>query len=196
MWHTAYPAKDINALTGFVPQIIISVDKINQAILPGILKDKDVKWRNQLNELNTAAENYYKASEDKNDVALLAAAEALHHNNEMMIRVIRPVLKEIDEYHQTLYIIYHKLYPDKKYEEIAGFLDDLILKANAIAQYPSDNLKRRLGDNTAKFDLASKELYNATLSVKEALKSSDLNKKDAAVENMHTIYQLLEAIFK
>jgi hypothetical protein len=195
MWHTAYPAKDINALKGFVPQIKLSVDKINHAVLPGILKDKQDQWKNQLNELNSAAENYYKASEEENAEALLAATEKLHYNYERMMRVIRPVIKEIDEYHQTLYIIYHKLYPDKKYTEIAGYLDDLILRANAIAQYPKDKLKRRLGDNLVKFDLASKDLYNATVSLKEVLKSSDSKEKDAAVENMHTRYQQLDSLF-
>jgi hypothetical protein len=195
MWHNAYPTKDINALKAFVPQIKIFMDKINQATLPGILKDKEIKWKNQLIELNTAAENYYKAANDKNDEALLAATEKLHHNYEMMVRVIKPVIKEMDEYHQTLYIIYHKLYPDKKYTEIAGLMDDLILKADAIAQYPLDKLKRRLGDNTVKFDLASKELYKATLSLKEVLKGTDAKEKDKAVENMHTMYQHLESVF-
>jgi len=74
-------------------------------------------------------------------------------------------------------------------------IDDLIFKANAIAQYPKDKLKSRLGDNTVKFDLATKELYNATVSLKEILKCSDLKEKDAAVENVHTIYQQLESDF-
>lgn len=195
MWHTAYPAKDFDALRGFVPEIKITMETINKAVLPGILKDKEEKWKNQLNELNAAADNYYKASEGKNDEALLEAAEKLHFNYELMIRVIRPVLKEIDEYHQTLYIIYHKLYPGKKYNEIANLMDDLIVKADAIARYPQDKLKKRLGDNVAKFDLASKELYNATLSLKEVLKGSDVDKKDDAVENVHTIYQQLESVF-
>lgn len=50
MWHRAYPAKDIDALKGFVTEIKISMDKINHAMLPGILKDKEVKWKNQMRE--------------------------------------------------------------------------------------------------------------------------------------------------
>jgi hypothetical protein len=172
------------------------MDKIRNAKLPGILKDKEANWKKQLNELNTAAENYYKASEDKNDEALLTAAEQLHYQYEMMMRTIRPVIKEMDEYHQTLYIIYHKLYPDKKYSEMEGFMDDLVSRAKAITQYPKDKLKKRLGDNTAQFELASKDLYNATVSLKEALKSSDPKEKDAAVENVHTRYRQLDAVFK
>ena len=196
IWHTAYPAKDINALKGYVPQIKASMDEINKAVLPGILKDKEILWKNQLQQLNVAADNYYKAAGENDDEAMLTAAEALHHNFEMMNRVIRPVLKEMDDYHQILYIIYHKLYPDKKYDEIAGFMDSLVERADAIRKYPQDKLKKRLGDQISKFDPAANELYIATAALKEVLNGNDAMKKSEAVQNMHTKYQNLEALFK
>ncbi len=196
IWHTAYPAKDINALKGFVPQIKASMDEINKAVLPGILKDKEILWKNQLQQLNVAAENYYKAAGGNDDEAMLTAAEALHHNFEMMNRVIRPVLKEMDDYHQILYIIYHKLYPDKKYDEIATYMDSLVERADAIRKSPQDKLKKRLGDNISKFDPAANELYDATVALKEALNGNDIMKKSEAVQYMHSMYQKLEALFK
>jgi|WetSurSiteA1Bulk_404760.scaffolds.fasta_scaffold00300_10 hypothetical protein len=196
MWHNAYPAKDIKTLREYVPQIKVSMEAINNAVLPGILKDKEADWKGQLKEFNTAAENYYKAAEGNDDEAMLVAAEKLHFQYEMMIRVIRPVLKEIDDYHQTLYIIYHKLYPDKQYDEIAKMMDNLVEKAGAIAQYPPDKLKKRLGENFAKFEPASKELYDATVALKYALNGTDPLKKDEAVQHMHTMYQNLESVFE
>jgi hypothetical protein len=196
IWHTAYPAKDINALKGYVPQIKASMDEINKAVLPGILKDKEILWKNQLQQLNVAADNYYKAAGENDDEAMLAAAEGLHHNFEMMNRVIRPVLKEMDDYHQILYIIYHKLYPEKKYDEIAPYMDSLVERADAIRKCPQDKLKKRLGDNISKFEAAANELYDATIALKEVLKGNDTMKKSEAVQNMHTKYQNLEALFK
>jgi hypothetical protein len=160
------------------------------------LQDKEEAWKSQLRELNAAAEAYYKAAEGNDDEALLIAAEKLHMNYERMNRVIRPVLKEMDEYHQTLYVIYHKLYPDKKFDEIAKLSDILIEKADAIIKYPQDKLKRRLGDRIPEFDRASKELYSATVSLKEILGGNDGLKKNEAVENMHSAYQNLESVFK
>lgn len=196
MWHTAYPAKDISALKGFVPQIKTSVESINNAVLPGILQDKKEAWKDQLKELNIAAENYYKASEGNDNEAMLVAAEKLHMNYERMVRVIRPVMKEMDEFHQTLYVIYHKLYPDKKYDEIAKLANVLIEKADAIVQYPQDKLKRRLGDRITEFEPAAKELYTAALSLKEVLGGNDIAKKEEAVQYMHLQYVKLESVFK
>jgi hypothetical protein len=196
IWHTAYPAKDINALKGYVPQIKASMNAINKAVLPGILQDKENLWKNQLQQLNVAAENYYKAAGKNDDEAILAAAEELHHNFEMMNRVIRPGLKEIDDYHQILYIIYHKLYPNEKYDEIAGFMDILIERADAIRKYPREKLKKRLGDNTSKYDPAAIELYTATTTLKEVLKGNDIVKKSEAIQYMHSRYESLDALFK
>jgi hypothetical protein len=196
MWHKAYPAKDIKTLKGYVPQIKTAIAKINTAKLPGILRDKESAWKNQLTKLNASAENYYKAAEGNVDSEMLNAAEDLHRNYEMMYGVIRPLTKEIDDYHQSLYVIYHKLYPEKKYNEIAQRMDNLVNLADLIVKYPQDKLKTRLGENTVKYESASKALYAATLQTKDVLKGNDNLKKDEAVQNMHSKYQQLEEIFK
>jgi hypothetical protein len=195
IWHNAYPAKDIKALKAFVPQIKEGMKKINNAKLPGILREKEDKWKNQLKEFSNSAENYYKAAEGNNDNAMLEAAEKLHFNFEMTMRVLRPVFKEIDDYHVTLYIIYHKLYPEKKYNEIAGEMDNLIIKADAITKLPKEKLNKRLGNKVTSFDLAAKELYKATVNLKEVLKGNDSKKKDEAILNMHSMYQKLDSVF-
>lgn len=195
MWHNAYPAKDYEALKGFVPQIKASVKAINNAKLPGILREREGDWKTRLNELNAVAETYYAAAEKNNQEALLEAAEKLHREFEMMMRVIRPAIGELDEFHQTLYIIYHKLLPAKKYDEIAGLMDNLIAKAEAVATFPQDKLKRRLGDRIPQFDAAAKELLAKTVAFKDVLKANDTQKNNQAIEEMHTAYQQLDAVF-
>jgi hypothetical protein len=195
IWHNAYPAKDYEALKGFIPQIKASMESINNAKLPGILREKETEWKAGLNELNASAQKYFTSAQNNDNDALLAAAESLHANYEKMMRVIRPAIKEVDDYHQTLYVIYHKLYPDKKYDEIAALSGTLVTKAEAIMNYPQDKLKQRLGDNTDKFNASAKELYNTTVSLKDALKGNDMKKKSDAVEAMHSAYQDLDALF-
>lgn len=195
MWHNAYPSKDYDALKGFVPQIKTSVESINGVKLPGILRERETEWKKQLDELNLAAQNYYDAVSKNDHEALLEAAENLHSAYERMVRVIRPALKEIDAFHQTLYVIYHKLYPDGKYDEIAGLTGDLTAKAEAIMNYPREKLKQRLGDNINKFDAAAKKLFDSTIALKKALDGKNLKKKKKAIESMHTAYQELDAVF-
>ena len=196
MWHDAYPSKDFTALKGFVPKIKLSMESINKAKLPGILREKETAWKNQLIDLNNSAQNYYAAASGADNNALLTAAEKLHSSYEKMVRVLRPALKEIDDFHQTLYIIYHKLLPDGKYGEISALTGTLITKAEAIKNYPHDKLKTRLGENVEKYDALAKKLYSATQSLQESLKGNDANKKKESVESMHSAYEELDSLFK
>jgi hypothetical protein len=195
IWHEAYPANDIKALKGFVPEIKSSMEQINNAKLPGIVREKEGKWKEGLVELNNAAEEYYKAAKGSNEQAMLDAAENLHSNFEMMVRVLRPVLKEIDEYHKVLYVIYHKYFPNKNYNEIANVMDDLIKKADAITKADEEKLKKRLGEKFAEYNLAVKELYDNTALLKDILKTNDSVQINMAVEKMHSSYQKLEGLF-
>jgi hypothetical protein len=195
IWHEAYPAKDIKALKGFVPEIKTAMENINSAKLPGIVREKEGKWKEGLIDFNKAAEEYYKAAEGSDDQAMLDAAEKLHSKFEMMVRVLRPVLKEIDEYHKVLYVIYHKFFPDKKFTEIINVMADLIQKADAIIKVDEEKLKKRLKDKYSDFLPVAKELYDNTVSLKEILKTNDAAQINPAVEKMHSSYQKLEAIF-
>jgi hypothetical protein len=196
MWHDAYPAKDYNALKGLVPKIKSSMESINKAKLPGILREKETAWKSQLNELNNSAQNYYSAASSNDNNALLTAAEKLHSSYEKMVRVLSPALKEIDDFHQTLYIIYHKLLPDSKFDEIAGLTGILITKAEAIVNYPQDKLKTRLGDKLEAYNVSVKRLYDSVASLKEVLKGNNPEKKKEAVESMHKAYEDLDSLFK
>ncbi|HNW49165.1 MAG TPA: hypothetical protein PKK88_05520 [Bacteroidales bacterium] len=196
MWHKAYPAKDINTLKGYVPQIKANMVKMNNAKLAGILREKEAAWKNELAKFNVTAENYYKACEANDEAAILLAAEKFHSAYEAMNRVVKPFVKEMDVFHQTLYVIYHKSYTEKNYTEIANGMDNLIAQADAITKYPQDKLVKRLKDNTPKFYTIAGELHASTVALKEVLNGTDVKKKDAAIEKVHTLYQKLESVFE
>lgn len=195
MWHQAYPAKDVAALKALVPKIKDNMAKINAAKLPGILREKVEAWKTELVKFNTAAENYYAASEGDNVDALLLAAEKLHSSYEGMNRAIRPYVKEMDTFHMSLYVIYHKHLVEKNYAEVAKVMDQLILEADAIVKYPKEKLEKRLKDKTPKYYTYAGDLYTAVVALKEVLNDTDAKKKDAAIEKVHTLYQKLETAF-
>lgn len=192
IWHEAYPAKDIVALKGMVEKIQNYMEKINSAQLPGILKDKEAKWKEGLKVLNASAENYYNIAKGNDDQAMLDAAEKLHADYEMMVRTLKPVSKEVDSYHKDLYVIFHKFYPAKDYNAIAGIIDNMIIKAEACS---NAKLPKRLENKTEEYQKTVKELVEKTTALKEALKTNDGALIDKAVDVMHSKYQDLEKMF-
>ena len=192
IWHNAYPNKDITALKSYVNDVNSYAEKIYDAKLPGILRDKETKWQAGLVELKKAVEDYNNAAAGSNDEQMLNAAENLHEKFEMMVRIIKPVLKEVDDFHKVLYVIYHKYLPEKNYDAIKSVSEDLKSKAEAIVNTkPNKKVESKL----EQFKTASADLLAAVNQLVEICKGNDNTQIENGVEEMHTKYQALEAVF-
>jgi hypothetical protein len=192
IWHEAYPNKDYEALRGYVNEINEQASKVYDAQLPGILRDKEEKWKEGIVELKKAVDNYNTYAEGNDDEQLLNAAEILHSKFETMIRIIKPILKEVDEFHKVLYVIYHKYLPELDFDNIKLVSKDLHQKATAIT---GAKPTRRIESKIDQFKTASNELVISTNELIEACQSDDNNMIETAVENVHTKYQKLEGVF-
>lgn len=192
IWHTAYPEKDYNALRSYVPEINKLAEAVYKVELPGILRDKKGKWEASINEFKNSVDEYNKCAKGEDNEALLNAAEVLHAKYEMLVRTIRPVLKEVDEFHQLLYVVYHKDLPNKNYEAIKAKAVNFVEKADAITKA---TLSKRLTSRTDKFKIAASELLVASNKLNETCMSNEDAKIDEAVNHLHTKYQELEKVF-
>jgi hypothetical protein len=193
IWHTAYPAKDYDALKKMVDEVNAKAQDVYSATLPGIQRDKQLKWNEGIMQFRSAVDDYNKyAATDENE-NLLKAAENLHSKYEMLVRIIRPVLKEMDEFHKILYVVYHDYLPNKNYEMLGKVTEDLIKKAEAVTKA---KLPVRIEAKKDTFNLAAAELLTSTQDLKKRVKSKNKVSIDAAVENMHKKYQNLEVIFE
>jgi hypothetical protein len=192
IWHTAYPDKDYAALRSYVPEVKRLAEGITGAKLPGILRDKQAKWDQALGELRKSVDAYAAAAAGTDDAALLDAAEALHMRYEMMVRTIRPVLREVDDFHKVLYVVYHKYLPAGDFASIAEASGDMVIKAEAITKA---SLPKRLESKAPVFGTAGQELLAAAKALAETAKSGRGEAIAAAVETLHAKYQALEKVF-
>ncbi len=193
MWHTAYPNKDYALFKQLLPDVNAGVEKIYSAELPGILRNKEDEWNNGLNKLRVSVADYNKACEENNEEEILKSAEELHSNFEMLVRIVKPVTKEVDEFHKVLYMIYHHYGPDKNTAKLNKAIDDLYMRADELK---SCVLPKWATDKKEDFSKAADELYNSTKELKD-LKDSKTDDKmiNAGIEKVHTNYQKLEALF-
>ena len=193
MWHTAYPNKDYALFKQLLPDVNAGVEKIYAAKLPGILRDKEKEWNEGLDKLRASVANYNKACEENNEAGMLTSAEELHSNFEMLVRIVKPVIKEVDEFHKVLYMIYHHYGPNRNSEELGKAIDDLYLRADELKNCV---LPKWATDKKDEFTKASDELYTSTKELKE-LKDSKADEKllNASIDKVHTNYQKLEALF-
>ena len=161
IWHTSYPGKDYATLRGYAPQVQALAQKIFEAKLPGILREKQAKWEAGLAEFKKAVEDYTGAASGGADEALGNAAEVLHARYEMLVRLLRPVLKEAEDFHRELYVVYHKHLPDKDFAAIKIASSALARKAEALVQA---SLPKRLESRQEQFRQAAVALQELFLS--------------------------------
>ena len=193
IWHNAWPNKDIALLEKLLTDVKAGYTKLQDAKLPGILRDKTEIWNLNLKTLSEIIVEYQSSVEKKDSAALLSAAEKLHSQYEKMVRVIRPILKELEAFHQTLYMLYHYYTPEYDYAKIKQSVDELSKKMEALNKA---KLPERLQETDAEFNKARKELAASLKNLKSVVKKEkEKDKIIEAVEKMHATYQALEAVF-
>jgi hypothetical protein len=194
IWHEAWPAKDTALLTDLIPDIEKGYQSLSTAKLPGILREKQEKWSQGISHLGEIIENYKNAASEKQNETLLKAAEDLHTQFEQLVRLIRPVLKEIDFFHQELYMLYHYYLPDYDIDKIRTSTAELIKRMDPIDMI---QLPPRLAGKKDAFDKARQTLRESLLHLQKTVTTdADKGTVSSAVESMHDQYQTLMAVFE
>jgi hypothetical protein len=194
LWHTGWPEKDISLLQSLVPDIEKGYKSLVDAKLPGILREKSTQWEAGLKKFGDVVARYKSAASARDSVALLNAAEEVHSAYESLVRTIRPVLKELDNFHQTLYVLYHYSLPEYKFEEIKKGVEEMKPKMEALMKA---QLPERLKERGAEFDKARKGLDESLKELDTTLlQGSEKEKVVKAVERLHARYQVVEKVFE
>lgn len=193
MWHDAWPNKDYKALAGLVPAIDRHVAAIAQAELPGILREKAAPWKTGVATLTASAAAYKAAVASGNNETLLEAAEKLHKDYEDLVKVVRPILKEMDAFHGALYTLYHYQLSPFQIEKIAESAQALKAKMDVLNKAV---LPERLEAKTEAFTAQRAALATSVDEVSVAVGAKNEARIKAAIEAMHSAYENLEKLFQ
>jgi hypothetical protein len=193
MWHTAYPAKDYAALRKIAKDVETGVATIAAAKLPGILHEKQAAWDKGIAELKAAGAAYLKAAAGTDDKALLLAAENLHTVYEAQGQIIRPVVPEMNEFHQTLYVVQHTFVPEKRWGEVCKVSGELQTKAEAVAKA---TLPKRVEAKGEAFRKETAQLVADAKALVVACKANQPAGIEKATDTLHSRYESLGKVFE
>lgn len=193
IWHTGWPEKNVKFLGSLMGDVEKGYAEIKNAELPGILRDKKSKWDEGVKKFGDCVEEYKNAVAQNDSVGLLNAAEKLHSQYEMLVRVIRPVLKEVDAFHQVVYMLYHYYLPNYDFAKIKESAAEMISKMDMLNKA---QLSVKMKNRQESFDKARMELEIAVKKFNDVVEQGD-NKKQVenAVISLHSKYEDLEKVF-
>jgi hypothetical protein len=112
---------------------------------------------------------------------------------EALVRIIRPALKEIDDFHSSLYLLYHYYLPSYQLDKIKTSASELKLKMEALNRA---KLPDRLKPKEASFTTARAKLSKSVDALEAAVVSNDREKIKDAVTTVHADYEPLNGIFE
>ena len=180
-------------LRQLVPTVEKGIAEVGSAPLPGILRERKSAWDEGLRKLQAAGSEYKSAALARDDTALLAAAEKLHGQFEALMRVTRPALKELDDFHATLYMLYHYYLPKYDIQNMRSSVAELKQKMAALN---AAKLPERLKQKEAQF-LAARDKLSTSVSAYESCIQANIEQKiKDAVNQLHSDYQALDRVFQ
>jgi len=192
MWHEAFPAKDFGAIQAAVPEFETLLAALDTATLPGILQDKQAQWDEGKSRLMQSFQGLQEAAATGDEDGMLSFAEAFHMNYEAMVRIIRPVVPELDTFHQHLYGLYHYYGPGYDLGRIRQAAEAL---AQDIPPLQAAQLPSRLEDRQGDFEANVSELGNRVAHLLQVLENPNRDEVEAAIEGVHSAYEAVEGLF-
>lgn len=193
LWHDAWPNKNTDMVKQLLPDLRKGVDAVAKAALPGILRDKADAWKSGVASLESSTAACEKAAQANDTQAMFDAVEKVHANFEGLVRVVKPPMKELDAYHQTLYTLYHKALPAGDLAAIRAAASELGTKCDALTAAP---LPRRATGREEKVKSAIASLCTATTELRSVPAEAKIDAFTPAVEKVHSAYQAVEAAFE
>lgn len=192
VWHDAFPDRDLEAIREALPEFETRLAALDAVQLPGILQDKQARWDEQKARLMSSFQELKEAAEAEDEDRMLAHTEAFHMHYEGMVRIIRPVVPELEVFHQHLYGLYHYYGPGYDLEKIQRAADAM---AEAIPPLDAAQLPARLAEHQEHFETAVHNLGEKVAALQAALVDPNRTQVAAAIEAVHEAYEGVEGIF-
>ncbi len=193
IWHDAWPAKNTAKLIELLPRVKSGVEDVAGAELPGILREKKKSWDEAVKKLRMISADYEAAATAREEKKLLEAAEALHMQYERLVRIVRPAVKELEDFHSSLYVLYHYDLASYSLEKVRTRNSELEAKMAALQ---GAKLPERQKAKQEPFDAGRNKLALSVATLKTACIGGDEQKIRAAIEGVHSAYEALAKVFE
>ena len=145
-----------------------------------------------IEKLKNAGAVYKEAAAADDRTRLLGAAEELHSRFEALMRLTRPVLKELEDFHSSLYMLYHYYLPEYDIENIRTSAEELKQKMRDLN---SATLPERLQSKNPDFILARKKLAESVEAFHSIVGTGSEKTIKKVIDVLHTNYQTVQKIF-
>jgi hypothetical protein len=121
LWHESYPEEDLKTIREKAPLLQEKIMTLIRVPAPADLSPNEEKLHTFLSkrqELAFYVMEFNRAAKDDPDSTLASAFETMHWGYEELEKFFAVQIEELDQFHETLYFLWHRALPARDYAEI------------------------------------------------------------------------------
>ena len=196
LWDESYPKKDYQAIRDKA-----SVLKEKMMALVMLRPTHDLEQdREKMNDFLRERQNLTifvsqveKAAKDGPDSTLASAFESVHWSYQELEKVFAERLKELDNFHETLYFLWHRALPERDYDTIKQTAPVLVTEVDTLMKVV---LPQIFKTDREKFDQGRTALKDAVYQFVDVCQNGSEEEIDLALKAVYDKYTELDEILK
>lgn len=193
IWVEVYPNHDWDALRSALPDLVSKMGALENTQPPEFYQGNISVFFQRLKVLSKAVSALSGKAENHEDPALSGALTAVYNGFYTLVQSVQLRPRELDEFHDVLFLMWHDDYPAKNIKALKRHLPDLKMKMEGI-------IMAKLGTqfiNIHKMDFgfAAVELEKCIEELDRQASAGHEEKTWAELKNIQLKYMMLDRIF-
>lgn len=196
LWHESYPGEDFKTIREKAPLLQEKIMTLIRVPAPADLSPNEEKLHTFLSkrqELAFYVMEFNRAAKDGPDSTLASAFETMHWGYEELEKFFAVQIEELDQFHETLYFLWHRALPARNYQEIKKTAPIIKAEMDSLMKVPVPTGCNIKGEEFEKRKAALKEAVYGFAQVCEKGTEDDI---DAALKALHDRYAELNSLLR
>ena len=196
LWHESFPKQDYQAIREKAPLLRERLMVLIRVKPPANLEQDEEKLRDfqaKRQELAFHVTQVGLAAKDGPDSTLASSFESMHWAYEELEKVFAEPIKELDDFHETLYFLWHKALPERDYKAIKETAQVLKTEADSLMKA---SLPQGCKVKTDEFDKRRAALKDAVYQLAEKSERGTEDEIDLSLKTVHDKFVELNQLLR
>lgn len=196
LWEESYSQKDYQAIREKAPELR---EKIMALVMlrptPDLEQDRE-KLNDFLRErqnLTIFVSQVEKAAKDGPDSTLASAFESVHWAYQELEKVFAERIKELENFHETLYFLWQRALPERDYDTIKQTTPVLVTEVDTLMKI---TLPQNFKVDREEFDKGRTALKDAVYQFADVCQTGSEDQIDSALKTVYDKYTELDELLK
>ena len=196
LWHESYPKKDFQTIRDKAKVLQQKLMALIRVPPSADLSQDEERLREFLSKRQELAFNVMelgRAAKDQPDSTLASAFESMHWAYEELTKFFAVDIEELNQFHETLYFLWHKALPERDYQAIKDTAPVLKTEVDSLMKVPVPSACKIKNEE---FEKGKTALKDAVYMLVDACAKGTEDEIDASLKAVHDRFVELNLLLR